>query len=324
MSIFKKKRQWLGLVVGISVTAVSIGAVPLMFPNPVFAYSEKAGMLETYYNPTYTLAQNVQETLDISSSSASAVRVRVTDVPFYIDVNGLRIDLYNRTTPYYQIGRQWEPQNESLVQKELMIEGKKVIVGFTDDTRAYLNDPVIEKMVRKQISYELSSQPQWNNQDHQAFINELLKQGMIVIQSVKQPQEFEYNTWSPNKGEVLGEKPITTYDNEPKIQNVIDQKVYLNKAVKEGQGKQIGTSFRMDSGQTLAIQINRTADTMPTLHCRIKDLTTGQWVGEFMNAQSGYRYMYIPNAYSSNHLFKVIMSGESQGWADVEIFTYSS
>ncbi|WP_458119095.1 hypothetical protein [Paenibacillus sp. Z6-24] len=325
MFISEKKKRWMGLVLVVGMTMASVSTVSVTFPSRALAQHNHAGMLETYYNPSHTLAQNVNETLEISSDSTSSnmVSVRVTDQPFYIDNTGLRIDPYNRTTPYYQISREWKLKNETCIQKELLIEGKKVVIAFADAVSSYQNDPVIEKMVRKQIEYELGSQAQWKNQDHKAFINELINKGMIVIESVKKPQEFTYTSWVRGKGEMLGRKPITEYDKKEKIQSIFNQKVYLNNSSNGGQEKQLGSSFKMSEGQILAIDINQTSDKMPTVNWSIKDVTTGKIIDRFVNAESGYRYIYTPSAESSNHVFKVTMSGEISDWAEAEIFTYA-
>ncbi|MNJ03143.1 hypothetical protein D3C73_1633500 [compost metagenome] len=41
-------------------------------------------------------------------------------------------------------------------------------------------------------------------------------------------------------------------------------------------------------------------------------------------ASSGYRYIYSPGETAAGHIFKVLMSGEESGNADIEIFTYRS
>ncbi|MFM9279755.1 M56 family metallopeptidase [Paenibacillus jiagnxiensis] len=319
MGSSSSERKLLGILMICAIVLASISATSLVFAETPKQLTENAGALKTYYNPSKTLEQNVRSTLGKQQSSEK-VQVRVKEAPFFIDADGLKVDLFNRSESYYKITREWRSKNAGLKQKTLAIEGKTVTVAFSPEAASYKDDPVIERMVRNQISFELKFKS--TKYDHTAFINELIKEGAIIIQSVTEAKNFQFEFRTNNNGDQLGEKPLTRYDKRDKIVNIFNQKVKLNRNIDGGQGKQIGKSFIVKNGETLAIDIKELTDKMPTINWTIINVTTGEAVEERSGAPGGYRYIFTPGKLNANNTFKIIMSGEDSDSAGVEIFTF--
>ena len=190
-----KRGKFLSTVLTAVMIAASVTVTSLVFAEELKPLSKYGGAFTTYYNRGSTLEDNVLSTLDIHSEPLpGGVRLRVFSIPgtTYIDVNGRKIDTYNRTEPYYGVEKEWKEKNfaiANMTTKTLSIEGKDVTVAFADRAAAYLDDKVIEKMVRNQITFELSYHDE--HYDHQAFINELISRGAYVINEVVTPENFK-------------------------------------------------------------------------------------------------------------------------------------
>ncbi|HCS74665.1 MAG TPA: hypothetical protein DIW17_12430, partial [Clostridiales bacterium] len=134
--------------------------------------SERGGAITTYYNPSSTLEKNVLRTL-----GKDIPRVMVMYSPDYIDINGRKIDLYNRTEPYYCVEWNWKAKDSEVknyVQKTLLIDGKNVTLAFSDKTASYKDDKVIEKMLNNMISFASVYKDKTFHYDYKAFIDELI------------------------------------------------------------------------------------------------------------------------------------------------------
>lgn len=316
-------RRYLGTLMALFMIVASITATSLVFAEAPQPLAEHHGAMKTYYNIYQTLEENVRNTLGIKLST-DKTQIRVTDRPFYIDVTGRKVDLFNRTEAYYRISRQWKPKDTigDTFTKTLSIEGKAVTVSFAEEVLPYKDDPIIEQMIRNQITFEINYQNEKNPYDHQAFIEELVKQGVYAIEEVVPQEEFQFDYWNKSNGDQIGMKPLTSYDKKTKIADVFNNKTELFKNIDGQQGTQLGESFVIKQGETLAIDIKETTDAMPTINWAIVNATTGETVDWRPNAPSGYRYIFTPGPSSANHTFKVVMSGEDNGSANIEIFTY--
>lgn len=322
-----KGGKFLGAVLAAVMIAASVTATSLVFAEELKPLSEYGGAFTTYYNWGSTFEDNVLRTLDIHSEPlAGGVRIKVFTIPgtTYIDVNGRKIDTYNRTEPYYGVEKEWKEKSfaiETMTTKTLSIEGKDVTVAFADRAAAYLDDKVIEKMVRNQITFELSYHDE--HYDHQAFINELISRGAYVINEVVTPENFKpFIFYNRQNGDFLGQKILTKFDKKDKITDVFNQKTVIPKNIDGHQGTQLGNSFVIGSGESLAIDIKETTDKMPQVNWAIINVTTGEPIDWIPNAQGGYRFIYTPRETYANHTFKVVMSGEESDTATIEIFTY--
>lgn len=128
--------------------------------------TEETGAILIYYHPSHTLEENVLKTLG-------------KDVPGYpeeigggtsllpdrgpaggIDVNGrITPTTQNRTEPYYGVDWDWMAKDSNATSYEhrtLTIDGMEVTLAFTDETKSYIDDEVIEKMVNNVIYLHLS------------------------------------------------------------------------------------------------------------------------------------------------------------------------
>lgn len=320
-----RNRRSLGALMVVGMIALSIITTSLVFaeapkaPKPLV---ERGGAIYTYYNYAQTLEENVRDRLGIKLTTDN---IHVIDVPIYIDVTGRKLDVYNRTEPHYKIDNKWKQKNsglEGMINKTLSIEGKTVTVAFADKAAAYKDDPVIEQMIRNQITFELSYHS--NHYDHQAFINELIERGAYVIQDVTEPKDFKFEELmrKPN-GDALDWRPLTRYDKKKKLVDIFNNKIKLPKNIDGNQGTQLGNSFVIKKGEILAIDIKEATDKMPGINFAIFNVTKGELAADWIPfARSGYRIIYTPGQLSANDTFKVVMSGEESDIADIEIFTY--
>ncbi|NUU63574.1 M56 family metallopeptidase [Paenibacillus agri] len=316
MSPVSKGQGYLGVLLVTAMTAASLLITTMVFAESPKTKTQYVGEMFTYYNVYSTLDQNIKSTFGLGN-------IGVIDGPFCIDANGLKVDYYNRTEPYYMINRSWKLKDNALEQKVLSIDGKNVTVAFTKETAAYQDDSVIEKMVRNQIEYELTyKNTKWNH-DHLAFINEVISQGMMVVQNVTEPKDFKFIMSTEKNGDQWGMKPLTRYDAKTKVKSIFNQKVKLAANINGKQGKQIGDSFVIKNGETLAIDFKKTTDSMPQIYFSVINVRTGKPVMDDNYLGSGNRFIFIPGKQSVNSTFKVIMSGEGgSDTGEVEIFTY--
>jgi beta-lactamase regulating signal transducer with metallopeptidase domain len=321
-----KSKKLLGVLLAAVMMAGSVMATSLVFAEELKPLSRFGGAFVTHYDPSKSLEVNVLNTLDIHyDAPLPLLRVYTMPGTTYIDVNGRKIDTYNRTEPYYGVEKEWKEKNfaiETMTTKTLSIEGKDVIVAFADQAAAYRDDKVIEKMIRNQITFELSYRDDIFDYDHQAFINQLISRGAYVINEVVTPENFNPFIFHRQNGDFLGEKILTKFDKKEKISDIFNQKTIIPQNIDGHQGAQLGDSFVIGSGETLAIDIKETTDKMPKVNWAIINVTTGELVDWMPSAPGGYRFIYTPREAYANHTFKVIMSGEKSDTAIIEIFTY--
>ncbi|TEB04903.1 Regulatory protein BlaR1 [Pelotomaculum schinkii] len=326
MKTSTKSRKLLGTLLAAVMIAGSVTATSLVFAEELKPLSEFGGAFTTHYNWSRTLEDNVLSTLDMLSDIKGGIRWKVSSIPgtTYIDVNGRKIDTYNRTEPYYGVEKEWKEKKfaiETMTTKTLSIEGKDVTVAFSDKAAAYQDDKVIEKMIRNQITFELSYHD--DHYDHQAFINELISRGAYVIDEVVTLENFKPVDFSGQNGDFLGMKILTKFDKKDKITDVFNQKTVIPKNIDGNQGAQLGNSFLIGSGESLAIDIKETTDKMPQVNLAIINVTTGELMDWIPGAIGGYRFIYTPREAYANHTFKVLMSGcKESDTASIEIFTY--
>ncbi|MCG9968680.1 hypothetical protein L9W92_11560 [Pelotomaculum terephthalicicum JT] len=117
-------------------------------------------------------------------------------------------------------------------------------------------------------------------------------------------------------------KILTKLDKKDKITDVFNQKTVIPKNIDGYQGAQLGDSFVIGSGESLAIDIKETTDKMPKVNWAIINVTTGEPMDWIAGALGGYRFIYTPREAYANHTFKVVMSAMESDTAHIEIFTY--
>ncbi|ASA20710.1 M56 family metallopeptidase [Paenibacillus donghaensis] len=318
-----------GVMLAVILAVVSVFASSAVFAEPPKALKLYAGAMRTYYDPTKPLEENVQHTL----GHYFANKMRVTEGPVYIDANGLKIDYYNRTQPYYRITKKWQDNNVDIADSAaltLSVKGRELKVAFAGKAAAYKNDEIIKEMIVNQITFELAN-------DNHAFIDELLQRGVYVIDEVVAAKDFAFQVRTASNNEIItsnpknfgyvGWKPLTDYDAKSETSKLFSGMVTLPAIgnTSDGtEGKVIGKALVLKSGKTLTIDVKETTDLTPTVSLSIVDQTTGELVYWEPAAPSGWRYIYTPSKPYVGHSFKVIASasGEQQDQVSMEIFTY--
>ena len=321
MKTNRKSKKVLGILLTSAVISTSVMATSFVFANELKPLSEYTGAITTYYNPSKSLANNVQDTLKINSNQGVYLVPGIT----YIDISGRKIDTFNRTKPYYGVEWEWVESNsinEKMISKTMLIEGKELNIAFLDDARSYKDDKVIKKMIENQITYELSHKDKNFDYDHGAFINELINRGLYVVKNVITPDNFKGHEGPNNHGDFITYKLLTEFDKKSKIVSVFNQKVQIPKNINGKQGKQIGHTFIIKEGETLAIDIKETTDKMPKINVGIVNENTSEMVDWLPNAMGGYRYTFKPRRNHVNNTFKVLVSGSESDTAFIDIFTY--
>lgn len=290
--------------------------------------SQYGGAITTYYNPSSTLEENVLMTLG-KDIPGEKVNIKVVSSPDYIDINGRKIDYYNRTEPYYRVKWNWKAKDSEVknyAQKTLLIDGKNVTFAFSDKAAAYKDDKAIEKMLNNMISFASVYKDKTFHYDYKAFIDELTDKGICVIQEVTTPEDFGWRYSGTKDTGFWATKVLTKYDRKDKITSVYNGKIRVQVNINGNQGIQIGNSFTIRAGETLAIDIKETTDKMPTVNWAIIDVTAGKTIDWMPGALGGNRFVWIPSDNYVNHTFKIITSTE-EGTSDnavFEIFTYKT
>lgn len=315
-----------GIVTAVMIAAVALFSSSLVFakaPQPITEYS---GGIKTYYNTDKTLEENVQSALGNAS-------VGVYPAGLYIDENGLKVDSFNTTDPYYKVGIQWKDKTDSgvaaLTQTTLSIQNRTVTVAFGEKAAAYKNDSVIKKMITNQIEFELEYENKRFAYDHAAFIDELIQRGVYVINEILPPEQFTFLLSNMQNGDITGHKLLTAYDKKAKITDVFNGSAKLPRSVLDrmtdgSEGVQLGKVFVIKSGETLAMDVKETTDRSPTISLAVIDEATGRVAYWNPLAQSGTRSIFVPGESSANRSYKIVASGEGEDKAKVEIFTYKS
>ncbi len=291
--------------------------------------SERGGAITTYYNPDITLEENVLRTLGKDIPRKDVLRVTMVPSPDYIDINGRKVDVHNRTEPYYCVKWNWkakDSQFKNCVQKNLLIDGKNVIFSFSDKAASYKDDKAIEKMIYNMISFASVYRDKTFHYDYKAFIDELIDKGICVIKEVTTPDNFDWRYNSIKDTGFFAAKLLTKYDREDKITSVYNGKIPVPANINGNQGIQIGNSFTIREGEILAIDIKETTDRMPTVNWAIIDVTAGKTIDWMPNALGGNRFIWIPSDNYVNHTFKIMTSTEEMTGdnAVFEIFTYKT
>lgn len=243
---------------------------------------------------------------------------------FYIDQKGYKWDSLTGLSPYYQITREWQLKNSALSHKTMSIDGENIMVAFEEEASRYVDDPVIRKMIENQITFELAYQDKQANYSHAEFIKNLMQRGMIVIKNVIEPQDFSFDMITKHNGAQAGSKALTKFDKITNKTTIFNQEVKLAADENIIQNKQIGKSFVIKNDEILAIDIKQTTDSMSTVNWSVINVTTGEVVEEWVNAESGFRYIFIPGKKAINHTYKVVINSEQSGTADILMFKYNN
>ncbi|MFD0678277.1 MULTISPECIES: M56 family metallopeptidase [unclassified Paenibacillus] len=319
-------QAFFGVVFAVMIAAVSLFSSSVVFAKTSQPITEYSGGIKTYYNINDTLEGNVQSTLGKS-------KMRVFATNLYIDENGLKLDSFNRTEPYYKVGILWKDKDDStvadMIKKIFSVQDRTVTVAFADKAAAYKEDNVIKKMITNQIAFELKYSNKKYQYDHTAFIDQVLQRGVYVIYEILAPKEFTFELSKTNNDDITGYKQLTAYDNKAKITDIFNSSLKLPRTISDEsadgtQGAQLGKSFVMKSGETLAIDVKETTDISPSISLAVIDEATGTAVYWNPAVRSGIRSIFIPGDSNVNRTFKIVASGEEEDKVKVEIFTYKS
>ncbi len=327
-------KKVLGIFLVVLIATVSVFSSSVVFAEKSKPLTEYSGGIKTYYNTFETFEENVQLLLGNGKELNHISEV------LYIDADGRKIDYFNRTEPYYEISKHWKGKESAanMINKTMSIKGHTVTVAFSERAKDYIDDKVIKQMIVNQITFDLDYQDPKYKYNHKAFIKELMKRGVYVIEEVITPKQFTYSLSQKTSGAIVGHKMYTSYDKKIKITDIFNGKAKLLKIdideinqinqVEEtlaNQGVQLGAAFVIKSGETLAIDIKELTDKMPTINLAIIDETTGKVVHLVPHASSTFsRLIYTPGKNEVNHSFKVVASGEEQEHAGLEIYTYKT
>ncbi|UNK18703.1 M56 family metallopeptidase [Paenibacillus sp. N3/727] len=322
----------LGIFLVVLITTVSVFSSSVVFAEKSKPLTEDRADIKTYYDTFKTPEENVEIALGTKSMH--------TSTNLYIDADGRKIDDFNHTEPYYKIHQYWQDKESAanMINKTMSIEGHTVTVAFSERAKDYIDDKVIKQMIVNQITFDLDYQDPKYKYDHQAFIKELMKRGVYVIEEVITPKQFTYSLSQKTSGAIAGHKMYTSYDKKTKIADIFNGKVKLPKTnlndigeinqaeeTLAKQGVQLGAAFVIKNGETLAISIKELSDKMPKIHLAIIDETTGKIVDSIFNASFTWsRHIYTPGKNEVNHSFKVVASGDEQDHAKLEIYTYKT
>ncbi|GBF72563.1 hypothetical protein PA598K_00820 [Paenibacillus sp. 598K] len=321
-----RNQAFVGIAAVVLIVAVALLSTSVVFAKSSPTHTEYSGGIKTYYNTAQTLEQNVQSTL-----GHSALRVVAADL--YIDEQGLKLDYFNRTAPYYKVGMQWMDKADSAVaamtQIELSIQNRKVTVAFGEQAAAYKDDSVIKKMIANQMDYELKLDDKKLTYDHAAFVDELIRRGAYVIHEVLPPEQFTFLLTPLQNGDRAGHKQLTDYDKKNKLTHVFSGNAKLPKSELDpmadgSKGVQLGKAFVLKAGETLAMDVKATTDNSPTISLAVIDEATGRVVYWSPVVTSGTRTIFVPGESSANRSFKIVASGEQKDSAKLDIFTYPS
>ncbi|SFL06617.1 Signal transducer regulating beta-lactamase production, contains metallopeptidase domain [Paenibacillus sp. 1_12] len=320
-----KGQAFSGIVIAVMIAAVSLFSSSVVFATASQPITEYSGGIKTYYNVNDTLEGNVQSTL-----GKTKMGIFTTDL--YIDENGLKLDSFNRTEPYYKVGVLWKDKDDSSVAemttKTFYIQDRTVTVAFADKAAAYKEDSVIKKMIANQISFELKYSNKRYQYDHAAFIDEVIQRGVYVIYEIFTPKEFTFNLSKTKNGDMTGYKQLTAYDKKAKNTDIFNNSLKLPSSVSDEnadgtQGVQLGKAFVIKSGETLALDVKETTDISPTISLAVIEDATGNVVYWNPAARSGIRSIFTPGESNVNRSFKIVASGEEEDRVKVEIFTYT-
>ncbi|WP_159885999.1 M56 family metallopeptidase [Paenibacillus puerhi] len=315
-----------GIVTAFMIMVVSLFSSSVVFakaPQPITEYS---GGIKTYYNVKDTLEENIQSALGQTGMGVFAADL-------YIDEYGLKLDSFNRAEPSYKVGIRWKDKNDAsvagMIKQTFSVQDRTVTVAFAEQAAAYKDDNVIKKMVTNQIEFELKYASKRFNYDHTAFIDELIRRGVYVIDEILSPKEFTFHLSQNPNDDITGYKQLTAYDKKAKITDIFNNSVKLPGSVSDritdgSEGVQLGKAFVIPSGETLALDVKETTDVSPTISLAVIDEATGEAVYWNPAARSGIRSIFTPGEANANRSFKIVASGEEEDVARIEIFTYKS
>lgn len=285
--------------------------------------TEETGAITIYYHPLHTLEENVRKTLgeDVPeyTENIKGVMPHLSNrgPAFAIDINGRKTpSTKNRTEPYYAVSWDWISKNNkdiNYVQKIFSINGTEVTLAFADETQSYIEDDVIEKMITNLISFASIYKDDMFDYDYKSFIDELVDRGIIVIYKVTTPQNFDWSTTHTDNTGFWANKILTNFDTKEKVSSIYDDNILVPAvnltAYTDGNiGTQVGNSFTIKKGETLAIDIKDVSDNMPKINWSIIDQDTGKVIKWIPNTLSGYRFVWTPSDKYVNNTFCVKVS----------------
>lgn len=341
-----KKKSGIFILFAIIILTAGSGAVfasSSYYTEDLKPLTEETGAITIYYHPFHTLEENVRKTLgeDVPeyTETIGGVMPHLSNKgpASAIDISGRKTpSAKNRTKPHYAVSWDWMAKNSeagSYVQKILSIKGTEVTLAFTDETQSYIGDDVIEKMITNLISFASIYKDETFDYDYEAFIGELADRGIIVIHKVTTPQSFGWCVTNTANTGFWATKMLTDFDTKEKITSIyngdiIVPVVNLTSNTDGNVGLQVGDSFIIREGETLAIDIKDASDNMPKINWSIVNLDTGKTVKWMPNTLSGYRFVWTPSDKYVNNTFSVKVSTcEPHNISDkavLEIFTYKT
>lgn len=338
-------------------------------------FEDGGAMITPYQYPAESMEYNVNRAIEKSDSyTGSAIMdtspYRYGDI-FYtfswrpvgaahffdycvIDENGKIIDIYNQTEPYYAVHKCWRSKDrddwinlyaayDSIEYKTVNIAGKDVTVGFVGTAKNYINDSIIDKMIRNQISFELSYDSPYFDYDHSEYISRIIDEGIYLIYGITEPENIKtfgsignpYGEWMIEP--VIEDNINTRLLEQYKAQTFYDQRTLIPKNIDGNQGMELDCDIEVNPGEFVIVETGDMTGTMPTLNFTIyspnglrqysvlsQDGSTVKPYEPWATVLGGLgktRYYFIPTVTWDSHTLNIKVSAPESDYTNIKIYT---
>lgn len=338
--------------------------------------SEYGGAMYTYYAyPQENMDYNVNAALDIYNAkhsdallytNYSSVRYGYNSYERYftplcisnlsryylIDGDGNMLDIYNRQEPYYAVIKFWLPKDkelnsswdlvESAEYKTMNISGKMLTVCYANNATEYKDDKVIEKMIEKQIQFELAYNNPYYDYDHNAYISEIIDKGVYVITSVFPKEKIQsWSCYGGHYGDFTEEAIISNNINNDIVQKnrsrtYFTDTILIPKNIDGNQSEKI-CEVTLNKNESLIVDVQRTTNKMPYINYKLvaknglpyysalsndgTKVKAGEAVEVFMMNVGGTRRNYLPFRNPDSVTYEIWVSGPESDYAALDIYT---
>lgn len=369
--------KMMALVMSVAIAVTMLCATVVMAAvNNQSVGSEYGGAMYTYYAyPQENMDYNVNAALNIYNenhsdallyTNYSSVRYGYNAFERYftplcssiltryylIDGDGNMLDIYNRQEPYYAVIKFWLPKDKALTSswdlvesaeyKTMNISGKELTVCYANHAAAYKDDKVIEKMIEKQIQFELAYNNPYYHYDHNAYISEIIDRGVYVIASVFPKEKIQsYSYYSGHYGDFTEETIIGNNINNDIVQKnrsrtYFTDTILIPKNIDGNQSKKI-CEVTLNKNESLIVDVQRTTNKMPYINYKLiaknglpyysvlsndgSNVKAGEAVEVFMMNVGGTRRNYLPFSNPDSVTYEIWASGPESDYAALDIYT---
>lgn len=271
-----------------------------------------------------------------------------------IDEDGKIIDIYNQTEPYYGVHKRWYSNDredwiniydtyDSIAYKTIDVNGKDVTVGFLGTAKNHMNDEVIDKMVKNQISFELSYDSPYFDYNHSEYINRIINEGIYLIYGVIEPENIKsvasvgnpYGDWIIEP--VIKDNVNTRLVEQYKSRTFYDQKTLIPKNIDGNQGMELDCDIEVNPGEFVILETGDMTNSMPTLNFTIyspnglqqysvlsRDGSTVKPYEPWATVLGGLgktRYYFIPTVTWNSHTLNIKVSASESDYTNIRIYT---